>query len=45
MSMDLTDGKSTLVQRQAIIWTNAGLLLIGPSGTDLSEILIQIQLV
>ena len=26
--------------RQAIIWTNAGLLLIGPLGTNLSEILI-----
>ena len=29
-------------QRQAIIWTNAGLLLIGPLGTNLSEILIEI---
>ena len=29
-------------QRQAIIWTNAGLLLIGPSGTNFSEILIEI---
>ena len=28
--------------RQAIIWTNAGLLLIGPLGTNFSEILIQI---
>ena len=27
-------------RRQAIIWTNAGILLIGPSGTNLSEILI-----
>ena len=27
---------------QAIIWTNAGLLLIGPLGTNLSEILIEI---
>ena len=26
--------------RQAIIWTNAGILLIGPLGTNLSEILI-----
>ena len=25
--------------RQAIIWTNAGILLIGPLGTNLSEIL------
>ena len=27
-------------QRQTIIWTNAGLLLIGPSGTNFSGILI-----
>ena len=27
---------------QAIIWTNAGLLLIGPLGTNISEILIEI---
>ena len=30
-------------RRQAIIWTNAGILLIGPLGTDFSEILIEIQ--
>ena len=29
-------------QRQAIIWTNAGILLIGPLGTNFSEILIAI---
>ena len=29
--------------RQAIIWTNAGILLIGPLGTNLSEILIEIH--
>ena len=29
--------------RQAIIWTNAGILLIGPLGTNFSEILIKIQ--
>ena len=28
--------------RQAIIWTNAGLLLIGPLGANFSEILIEI---
>ena len=28
--------------RQAIIWTNAGILLIGPLGTKFSEILIEI---
>ena len=27
---------------QAIIWTNAGILLIGPLGTNFSEILIEI---
>ena len=30
-------------RRQAIIWTNAGILLIGPWGTNFSEILIGIQ--
>ena len=30
-------------QRQAIIWTNVGLLLIGPLGTNISETLINIQ--
>ena len=30
-------------QRQAIIWTNAGIMLIGPWGTNFSEILISIQ--
>ena len=29
--------------RQAIIWTNAGILLIGPLGTNFSEILTGIQ--
>ena len=29
-------------RRHAIIWTNDGLLLIGPSGTNFSEILIEI---
>ena len=29
-------------RRQAIIWTNAGILLIGPLGTNFSEILIKI---
>ena len=29
-------------RRQAIFWTNAGLLLIGPLGTNFSEILIEI---
>ena len=30
-------------RRQAIIWTNAGILLIGPLGTNFSDILIEIQ--
>ena len=29
-------------RRQAIIWTNAGILLIGPYGTNFSEFLIEI---
>ena len=31
-------------QRQAIVWTNAGILLIGPLGTNFSEILIEIPM-
>ena len=30
-------------RRQAIIWTNDGILLIGPLGTNFSEILVGIQ--
>ena len=30
-------------RRQAIIWTNAGILLIRPLGTNLSEVLIGVQ--
>ena len=30
-------------RREAIIWTNAVILLIGPLGTNFSEILIEIQ--
>ena len=30
-------------RRQAIIWTNAGILLIGALGTNFSEILIKIH--
>ena len=30
-------------RRQAIIWTNAGILLTGPLGTNFSEILIKIH--
>ena len=31
-------------RRQAIIWTNAGILLIGPLGTNFSKILTEIQI-
>ena len=31
-------------RRQAIIWTSAGILLIGPLETNFSEILIEIQI-
>ena len=31
-------------RRQAIIWTNDGILLIGPLGTNFSELLIEIQI-
>ena len=31
------------IRRQAIVWTNAGILLIGPWGTNFNEILIKIQ--
>ena len=31
-------------RHQAIIWTNAGILLIGPLGTNFNEILIGIQI-
>ena len=37
------DNGSSPAWRQAIIWTNAGILLIGPLGTNFSEILIGIQ--
>ena len=32
-------------RRQAIIWTNAGILLIGSLGTNFNEILIQIHII
>ena len=37
-----SDNGLSPVRRQAIIWTNAGLLSIGPLGTNFSEILIEI---
>ena len=50
--MHICVGKLTIIdsdnglspeRRQAIIWTNAGILLIGPLQTKYSEILIKIQ--
>ena len=38
----VSDNGSSPGRRQAIIWTNAGILLIGPLGTNFSEILIEI---
>ena len=38
-----SDNSLLLGQRQAIIWTNFGILIIGFLGTNFSEILIQIQ--
>ena len=38
-----SDNGLSPVRRQAIIWTNAGILLTGPLGTNFSEILIEIH--
>ena len=38
-----SDNGMSLAQHQAIIWTNAGILLIGSLGTKFSEILIEMQ--
>ena len=38
-----SDNGLSPARRQAIVWTNVGLLLIGPLGTNFSEILIGIQ--
>ena len=38
-----SDNGLSPVRRQAIIWTNAGILLIRPLGTNFSEILIEIH--
>ena len=52
LTLTICVGKLTIIgsdnglspgRRQAIIWTIAGILLIGPSGTNFSEILIGIQ--
>ena len=50
--MHICVGKLTIIgsdnglssgRRQAIIWTSAGILLIGPSGTNFNEISIAVQ--
>ena len=38
-----SDNGLSLDRRQAIIWINAGILLIGPLGRNFSEIVIEIQ--
>ena len=38
-----SDNGLSPIRRQAIIWTNAELLSIGPIGTNFNEILIKIQ--
>ena len=38
-----SDNGFTAGRRQAIIWTNAGILLIRPLGTNFSEIFIEIK--
>ena len=37
-----SDNGLSPIRRQAIIWTNPGILLIGPLGTKFGEILIKI---
>ena len=38
-----SDNSLSPCRRQAIIWTNAGMLLIGPLGTNFNDILIEIH--
>ena len=45
LTIIVSDNGLLLGQRQAIIWTNAGILLIGPLGTNFSEIVIEIHIV
>ena len=39
-----SDNGLSLGRRQAIIWTNAGILLIGPLGTNFNDIVTEILL-
>ena len=43
MTMISSDNGLAPEHRQTIFWTNTGILLIGPLGTNFSEILIEIQ--
>ena len=43
LTITASDNGLSPERHQAIIWTNAGILLIGPLGTNVSEILIAIQ--
>ena len=42
LTIIVSDNRLSRGRRQAIIWTNAGILLIGPYGTNFSEIFIEI---
>ena len=42
LTIIVSDNGLSPYRRQAIIWTNAGILLIGPLGTNVGEILIKI---
>ena len=44
LTLIASDNGLSPVRRQAIIWNNAGILLIGPLAIDFSEILIEIQI-
>ena len=43
LSIIASDNGLSPVRRQAIVWTSAGILLIGPWGTNFSDILIDIH--
>ena len=43
LTIIVSDKGLSPVRRQAIIWNNDGILLIGPLGTNFSEILIEIH--
>ena len=42
LTIIVSDNGLSPYRRQAIIWTNAGILLTGPLGTSFSEILVEI---